>query len=176
MNRDEILKKHQNVLCFLNQLPKKMLSLHGTDNVTDFVLHDLCNKQCFNLNKAAYFVDNPDFDCLKGVSGFCAQESFAQPTYWESPEIFTSHVKNSQFNQKVRSILQPSMKRSGVSDQKVIENLSQELNMQSPLYCAWDMKHDNHGIFIYEPATDMCEIPQEMLSNGVCLLSFCPIH
>lgn len=176
MNREEMLKKHQNMLCYLNQLPKKMLSLHGADNITDFVMHDLCNKQCFNLKKAAYFVDNPDFNCLKGVAGFYDQESFQKPSYWESPDLFTNHVKNSQFNQKVRSIMQPSMKKTGASDEKIIDLLSHELNLQSPQYCAWDMKHDNHGIFIYELASDMCEIPQDLLTNGVCLLSFCPIY
>ena len=62
--------RHYTILNTLSKLPRKMLSLKGQENVTEFVLHELCHKNCFNLDKAAYFVDNPDFDCLKGMAGF----------------------------------------------------------------------------------------------------------
>ena len=44
--------------------------------MSEFVLHDICNPNCFNLQKAAFLVDNPDFDCLKGVAGFSADEAY----------------------------------------------------------------------------------------------------
>lgn len=173
MEREEFLKKNQRILYLLNQLPKKMLALHGAENVTDFVLHDLCNKDCFNLSKAAYFVDNPDFDCLKGVAGYCAQETYPKSSsLWESPEDFNNYMSTAPFHQKVRSISQPSRKKMGGSDQDLVIQLADQLNLQSPQYCSWNMKHDNHGLFVYEGATDT----NELLNNGVCLLSFCPIY
>ena len=57
---DEALHSQHNVLNTISRLPRKMLSLKNQENITEFVLHDLCNKKCFNLEKAAYFVDNPD--------------------------------------------------------------------------------------------------------------------
>ena len=101
MERSEMLKKHA-ILNHLSTLPQKLLSVHGTENVTEFVLHDLCSTHCFDLKKAAYLVDNPDFDCLKGVAGFSAEEAYPQDAIWETPELFIAHMKKSAFNNKVR--------------------------------------------------------------------------
>ena len=46
-----MLKKHA-ILNHLSTLPQKLLSVHGTENVTEFVLHDLCSAHCFDLTKS----------------------------------------------------------------------------------------------------------------------------
>ena len=74
-NHDHLDRRH-NVLHHLTHLPRKIVSLNGAENLTEFVLHDLCQSRCFNLPKAAYFVNNPDFNCIKGVAGVHADELF----------------------------------------------------------------------------------------------------
>jgi hypothetical protein len=174
MERTQGLKKNT-ILNHLTTLPQKVLALHGVENVTEFVLHDLCNHNCFDLQKAAYLVDNPDFNVLKGIAGFSAQETFSHDVIWETPELFMEHMKQAPFNQKVRTIWQPSMHKVGKSDQEVTQIVADYLGLVKPAYCSWQMKHDNHGILIYEEQLQ-CPVPSDLLKNGACLLGFCPIY
>lgn len=169
-----MLKKHA-ILNQLSTLPQKLLSLHGTNNVTEFVLHELCNPHCFDLKKAAYLVDNPDFDCLKGVAGFASNEAY-KDTIWDKPEAFIAHMEKSNFNNKVRSILKPSMARARRTDAETTKVIGEYLGIHNPAFCSWTMKHDNHGILIYETEPNSCPIYSDILRNGACLLSFCPIY
>lgn len=169
--------RHYAVLHRLSSLPRKMLSLKNHENVTEFVLHELCNKNCFNLAKAAYFVDNPDFDCLKGLAGFCADEAYTlQENIWAHPSAFSTHMQGAPFNQHVRTIMHSSMRKNNKCDQDIVDWAAQELHLQQPGYYAWDMKHDNHGLLIYErqfKEGDSCDI--DSMLNGLSLLGFCPI-
>ncbi|HRN77819.1 MAG TPA: hypothetical protein PLU71_01150 [Candidatus Dependentiae bacterium] len=175
---NEILKRQHAVLNRLSQLPRKMLALKDQGNITEFVLHELCHTDCFDLEKAAYFIDNPDFDCLKGVAGVWRPEVYTTPNndIWQNPSLFTAHMQGSLFNQKVRDFIRPSLRKSKESDEEIVRMIGQELHMQNPGYYAWDMKHDNHGLLIYEKpykTGDACDI--DMVLNGLSLLSFCPI-
>src|SRR5947207_14497437 len=98
MKSENMMYRHAHVIDNLRRLPRKMLSLHGLDNVTEFVLHELCDKHCFNLQKAAYFIDNPDFDCLKGVVGVSHAELHNIVDIWDNPAIFSEHITKSAFN------------------------------------------------------------------------------
>ena len=175
MERTEMLKKH-GILSQLSSLPKKVLSLHGRQHVSDFVLHELCNSHCFDLKKAAYLVDNPDFDCLKGVAGFYDAEAYPVDTMWQNPDLFVSHVEKAPFNTKVRSILKPSRIRSHTSEQETTQMIGDYLGIIKPGFCSWSMKHDNQGILIYETEPNSCPVSSEILVNGACLLGFCPIY
>lgn len=166
------MKENSNALAnYLNRLPRKMLALHGQDNMTEFVLHDLCNADCFNLKKAAYFIDNPDFNCLKGVAGYSAQEAYPASDLWENPEAFTQHMQQSSFNQKIRGYNGLSLRKQGKQDDAIVTDLANQFALPNIFY-GWQMKHDNHGLLIYEADQ---EFPHDYLMNGVCLLSFCPI-
>jgi hypothetical protein len=167
--------KNNMILNRLIELPQKIVALHETQNVPEFLLHELCKAECFDLKKAAYLVDNPDFNCLKGVAGFCADQMYNDTIVWETPELFSAHMQKAPFNQQVRSILHPSKRKSGTSDLETTKILGDYLGMDHPAFCTWPMKHDNHGILIYQanPHVTVCK---QMLVNGACLLSFCPIH
>lgn len=169
-----MLKKHAILNC-LSAIPQKVLSLHGTENMSEFVLHEICNPECFNLTKAAFLVDNPDFDCLKGVAGFSADEAYQKQPIWDNPELFTDHMKKAAFNQKVRSIIKPSMRKSHKSEQETTQIVGDYLGLQKPSYCSWQMKHDNHGILIFEQQLS-CPVSPDILLNGACLLGFCPVN
>ncbi len=166
--------KYTNRLCVLSRIPRNMLKLHGIDNISEFVLHDLCCKDCFNLYKAAYFVDNPAFDCLKGVVGYNQEEAYCPSrTIWEDEGSFSKHMQATTFNQKVRTCVQYSCKNCDNPDEAIMKAIAEQLGMNEFEYCTWDMKHDNHGYLIYQPNEQ--EIELDDLLNGLSLLGFCPI-
>ena len=162
-------------LQILSSMPKNMLKMHGADNISEFVLHELSCKDCFNLSKAAYFVDNPDFDCLKGVAGYAQEEAcLIEAPIWEQPAHFSNHMQSSSFNQKVRESVQISCKGCETPDEEVLYELANKLGMNTFNYCTWEMKHDNHGYLLYQTCGGV-EPTKEELLNGFSLLSFCPI-
>jgi|SRR5271163_1222614 len=168
------MERRSTMLSYLSHLPRKMLLLHDLDAIAELVLHDLCSERCFNLTKAVYLVDNPDFDCMKGVAGFCRDEAFKEgERMWEDPHAFTEYVKTAPFNQKVRNIQLSSMKRNGTDD-TIVRSLADECAIQHPQCYMWDMKHNNRGVFIYEQPSDELDV-HEVIPNGVSLLSFCPV-
>jgi hypothetical protein len=158
-------------------LPRTMISLHGHDNLTEFVLYTLCNDQCFDVKRAAYFVDSPDFNCLKGIAGFSHEDiSTSNQNIWSDPAAFSGYIQQAAFNQKVRSFVHESLRRKGENDSQIMQMISQELALNSPLFCSWDMKHGNHGLFLYELLNSNEILEQDDLLNGLSLLSFCPIY
>lgn len=175
MKRPESLDKHYQVLDKLSCLPRKMLTLHGCENITEFVLHELCNERCFDLEKAAYFIDNPDFDCFKGVAGFCRSQAPRSIDVWQNSATFSDHMKHSDFNKKVRSLSRCSLRKGSNSEKEFAATIAKDLGMKHYNVCSWDMKHDNHGLLIYEKAQDTHQINEDYLLNGLSLLSFCPI-
>lgn len=177
MERHEFLHRQNQMLSYVNSLPRKIVQVHGRDSIADFVVHSLCNEQCFNLAKAAYFVDNPDFNCLRGIAGFSRDEASADvQELWNDPERFHEMVVTSLFNQKVRAHERVSFKRNDHAYEKVGHEIAQELSIANPLLCSWEMKHGNHGLFIAQRADENDPLMDEYILNGVSLLSFCPIR
>ena len=169
------MERRSAMLSYMSHLPRKMLSLHDHDAIAELVLHDLCSERCFNLNKAVYLVDNPDFNCMKGIAGFSRDEAFKEgERMWDDPHSFTQYVKNAPFNQKVRNIQLCSMSGGESSNDNLVRTVADQCAIAHPQCYTWDMKHNNRGVFIYEQPTDEAVIT-ECLPNGVCLLSFCPI-
>jgi len=167
MKQDNLLQRQHTMLNCLANLPRKMLLLHGADNITEFVLHDLCHENCFNLKKAAFFIDNPDFNHTKGVAGFSAQEALKTGALWHNPQEFSKHMQSSAFNQKVRSLSHASAAH--------MPELAQTLGFENYAHCRWAMKHDNHGFVLYEKADTQDSFADDHLLNGLSLLSFCPV-
>lgn len=177
MNPEILLGQQKNILEQLSMLPRKILSLHGQDNITEFVLHELCHERCFNIDKAAYFIDNPDFDCIKGVAGHCRQtEGQEEFDIWHDPVSFTNRMKESDFNKKVREVVRESSLKRKKDEKETIALIAQDLNLSRHGFYSWPMKHDNHGIFIYERAADNETNSHDLfLPEGVTLLGFCPV-
>jgi hypothetical protein len=170
---------HSHVTDHLRKLPRKMLGIHGIDNVTEFVLHELCGKSCFNMKKAAYFIDNPDFNCLKGVVGVSYDEIHAIGDIWSKPKEFSHHMNQSLFNQQVRSFSSFSNKKRTDSYDHIIENLAHDLGFDKYTLYSWEMKHNNHGFLLGENDDEETEhgpINEDIVLDGLSLLSFCPVH
>lgn len=174
MSRHESASRKHAVLNYLNHLPRRILLMHNNDGIAELLLHELCSDRCFNLKKAVYFVDNPDFDCLKGVAGICREEvPISHDDVWSNPDNFIELVRSSSFNNMVRGIQRVSMTRSKERDEDIMAELAHECNIIHPQCYVWDMKHENRGLFICE-AQDDPEL-ESYLQDGVCLLGFCPI-
>ncbi len=176
MKPEAILQQKNKMLHHLSCLPRKIVQLHGHENVTEFVIHELCHEQCFNLEKAAYFVDNPDFDCLKGVVGYWRAQAYDPGAdIWQNPDTFTVHMQSSPFNQKVRGMVRASIRAHGGSDQDIVNAVATDLEIKDPGYSCWNMKNDNHGIFVYEKSGCQGLCSDEDIANGLSLLSLCPV-
>lgn len=175
MLHSPVPEQYHRLMSRLSSLPKKILSLHGQDGVTHFVMHELCHEPLLNLERAAYLVDNQDFNCLQGVSGFCKQEAYnGSCDIWDNQQEFLDKVHQSTFNDEVRKFNQVSLKKRSTPDEGLIQEVARTLNINNPGYYSWDMKHDNHGIFIFQK-NDVPSTMLEYLSDSVCLLGFCPI-
>lgn len=170
----QMLERQNQMLRYLSRLPRLMNQIHGRDNVSQFLLHELCSEPCFNLRKAAYFVDNPDFNCLRGLAGFSRDQAYA-PGHgiWQDPDGFSAHMERSAFNNKVRSISHQSIKQA--NDQQLLHDLAQKLDLCECANCSWNLRHDNVGFLIYEKANPQDAAVDEHLLDGMSLLSFCPI-
>lgn len=176
MEMGELLNREYNILHYMSCIPQKMISLSHCDNVTEFVLHDLCCQKCFNLKKAAYFVDNPDFDCFKGVVGFLREEAYKDSeAIWGSPVDFTQHMKTAAFNQQVRNVCEHSLKNTHITDHDIAGAIAKNLGFHDYKTYSWPLRHDNHGLLIVEQDEQFSPTMENHLKNGMTLLSFCPI-
>ncbi len=173
MKQNETSPRYEKLLrCFTN-LPQQILSLNGTENMTEYVLHSLCEEGCLNLSKAAYFIDNPDFDCLKGVAGYSKEEE----TYTCDTVLgtdFKEHMDNCAFNKKVRGLNFPSPRRLKEENDRHVHHLAGILGMTNPIYHTWTIKHDNYGLLIFELQRPDDAQQQEFL-EGLSILGFCPV-
>jgi hypothetical protein len=176
MKPEMMVHRHAHIVDNLRRLPRKMLQIHGLDNATEFVLHELCSKDYFNLSKAAYFIDNPDFNCLKGVVGVSGDELKNTGNIWENPAVFTEQMIASPFNQKVRSFTYESAKKRDHSPDVLAQTIAQELGLNDYGYYSWNMKHDNHGFLVCEKNKTEDHPQEDIIVDGLCLLSFCPVH
>jgi len=177
MKRDEGAEKKHHIFVHLSSLPKKILSLHGRADLAEFVLRDLCHQRCFNLKRAAFFVDNPDFNCLKGVAGYSHLDN---PTVcdalWDHPDKFMARIQESPFNQKVRDVWLPSLQKVAEPEVQAVQSIAQMLDMQKPEFCHLQVKHGNHGLLIFEKENAHDTMSHEHLHHGLSLLGFCPVY
>lgn len=177
MKKKNKAERRQELLTCICSLPRKMTQVHGIENLTEFLLYHLADERCFNFSKAAYFVDNPDFDVFRGVSGFHKLEAFKSDDHWQHVDEFTSHMKDASFNRRVRSVGKKSSKKQQEKiDPALIELIAQELELEKPQHYSWKMKYDNHGLLVFELADqEDQELVQESLEESLYLLGFCPV-
>ncbi len=165
------------LLQHLGNLRKMIVHNHELENLSEFVLHDLCNGPCFQINKAAYFINNPDFKVLRGITGHHHQEHQAQlRDTWNNQKQFISSMKDSAFNHKVRTSHQESFERGRNSEKYMVQKLADQLEIEHPEYHVWDLKHANHGLLIYEPKIHDVHHAKEHLLDSLYYLSFCPVY
>jgi hypothetical protein len=166
--------REQEVLLCVTNLPEQLVKYHGQENMLELLLHSMSQKSCFNFSKAAYFIDNPDFDHLKGVAGFHNPEAYNQD-HWKDTQIFSDHMKRAPFNNQVREVMRTSIKKNNHLEKEVVKELSQELAFTDPHYLSWPVKYNNHGLLLFETDPEDHEALKEHLESGVHLFGFCPV-
>lgn len=171
MKHENISEKRLKILEYFTELPSKMLSCDNTENMIEFVMHCLCSEDCFNMPKAAYFIDNIDFNCLKGMAGYSHIEKFREPSIWSNPDTFTHHMRQCNFNQTVRNVSRPSALKSQ-KPEELAKELGKLLSINNPAFYSWKIKYDNYGIFIFEPIANAEEL-NGFVQKGLHLLGFC---
>jgi len=157
-------------------LPHKILRYYSLDNLSQMVLHELGHENGFGFDRATYLVDNPDFDHLLGVAGFDRKEcEMHKKNIWETPECFCTDMAGASFNHNVRKILNTSFSRQNIdlNDAHDVKALGFELGIKDPAFFSWNMKHGNHGLFIYEKTDGICPWRQGILKNVSAVLSMC---
>lgn len=174
MKPTPLAPRHQVIVSCLSSLPKKILALKEYDQAHTLVLFELCGAHCFCLQKAAYFVDNPDFDCSRGIAGFFAPE---QPQNseesWHDPELFSQQIKRSPFHQKVRTMQHASITKNNAS--VIISTFARELGIEEPQTYIFPLRHDNHGVLLVEQKGINVQEVHPFIEEGVSLLGFCPL-
>ncbi len=164
----------------LSLLPHKILQFYDVDGLSQLVLHELCHESGFNLKRATYLVDNPDFDHLVGAAGFWHEEcSLHDDDLWHNPYSFAKDMKKADFHNHVKNFFRNSLRRQDVNlnDAKEVLSLAKFMGMSTPAYFSWQMKHGNHGILIFETGSkeDFPEWKRNLLKNYVALLSLCSV-
>lgn len=172
------VKKHTKDIELLHRLggvSLKIANNHHLENLSEFVLHDLCSEDLFRVVKAVYLVNNPDFACMKGVAGYSNQENFSKGHGWEHQKDFTSHMRQSSFNQQVRQINDINLiAKKELLDKKHLHKLSDQLEIERPEFHIWNMKYDNQGILIFEKKNSG-DVMFQHLPHFASMLSFCPV-
>lgn len=167
--------KESTLLHRLGGFSKNIASNHHLENLSEFVLHDLCSGDLFNIPTAAYLVNNPDFSCMKGVAGYKQSESFKKGNNWDLPKDFTSHMKQSEFNQKVRMVYDKAVKIDGNGSEKSkMHELADQFEIENPSFHVWNMKYDNQGLLIFQKPEDI-DMQHEHMIHFVPMLAFCSV-
>jgi hypothetical protein len=156
----------------LSTLPKRIVSIRDADYLAELVFCELCGQNCFDLKKAAYFLDNPDFDCCKGIVGINTSE-FPLPIaeVWDNPAPVSEQLRRAPFYQKVRAVQHASATKN--NSDYVLAEIAKMLGIENPHFCICHARHDNHGILISEQPVD--EEVSEYLEHGVSILGLCPL-
>ena len=157
-------------------LPHRILRNYDVDGLSQMILHDLCNDvNGFGFKRAAYLVDNPDFDHIVGSAGFCNKEvGFYDPSLWKDSVSFNQEISKATFHNDVRKFLKNSLKRKDINlnDSDDLLELGRLLGIDNTKYFSWNMKYGNHGIIIYDPVeSSLPEWKKEMFNNATALLS-----
>ncbi|MBT3456422.1 hypothetical protein HN446_05135 [bacterium] len=164
---------HTKLLKCLCDLPKRIVSLQDKDHAPEFILHGLCNEDCFNVLRAAFFIDNPDFNVFRGVAGFCKAEPHAESHHmWEDPIAFTNYMGRSAFNKLVRDFARESIKPGAEKELQAF--LLKNLGFEKPQMHLWPLKHENKGVLVFEHEEDL-DWEEEHFINSLHLLSLCPV-
>ena len=162
----------------LLDLPHKILSHDDIEGLQQLVLYELAHDESFGFKKASYLIDNPEFDCLKGVAGYDRDEHAKDlnSNPWDNPRAFLDEAKTAKFHQNVSSFMHTSLCRQGDAagpNNDVIQQLGSKLGMQNSSFITWRMRHGNHGILLFEAGALPHERRRDLLQHFVALLSMC---
>ena len=177
-NSYEWTEDKDNIVSKVTNLPHRILNHHEVDSLHQIVLHELGHDNCFGLKRAVYLVDNPDFDHLRGVAGFCKSECHHhKDDLWKDPYAFKNDMKDAHFHKDASSYLKASFKRKDINlhDSSEVKDLGKQMGLKNPNFVSWNMKHGNHGLLVFDQDKNLCVWRHGLLYNAAALLSLCGI-
>lgn len=175
MKYTDLVTRRHHLLYRLSCLPAKIVAAHDHAHLAELVLYELSYKDCFNFNKAAFFVDNPDFNCLKGMAGINLEEH-AGDDVWAEQEAFRVRMASSAFNNAVRAIAAGSINKTGGHHDANIMGLAEALAFKNPGWHVFKIKHGNIGVLVFDRDNEAdAEVIKDHLEAGLSFLAFCPI-
>lgn len=157
-------------------LPHKILSHNEVDGLEQMVLHELGHDSHFGLSKAGYLIDNPEFNCLKGIAGYCKSECpMHKLDVWQDPKLFADDMKDAHFHRQISHFLDNSLTRVGADNLQtdLLLMLGNKMGMTTPGFITWKMKHGNNGILLFEENGMPHARRRDLLHHFVALLSLC---
>jgi hypothetical protein len=173
MKHTDLVTRRHHLLYRLSCLPAKIVAAHDQAHLAELVLYELSQKDCFNFDKAAFFIDNPDFDCLKGMAGV---SGIGELDVWQEKENFLKCMEASAFNKAVRAISSCSIEKSGKTVEADLRRLADSLSFRNPGWHVFKIKHGNIGLLVFEKQDEQdTQIVKDHLDAGASLLAFCPI-
>ena len=174
---DFLLEDDRVLVDALLGLPHKIIKNQHVDGLAHLVMHEISKPERFGLQKSAFLVDNPDFDCLKGIAGYSHDSHAHLDDVWQNPDSFLNMLGGATFNDHIKGFESQSLKKNNrdMNVPDVAGEISEMIGIRNPSVILWDMKHDNHGLFIFEPPKNACIWRHALLSNVVAFLSLCAI-
>lgn len=148
-----------------------MLTFYDQVDIAPFVLHEICSDACFGFSYAAYFIDNPDFDCCKGIAGIVRED--VHTNIWDTSADFMSYIQRASFNKRVRELEYTSAQQIGYD--ALLTDIQHDLELPHPTYCHHQIKNGNHAILVYSPSSALSDDERASIKRAVSLLGFCPI-
>ena len=86
-------------------------------------------------------------------------------------------MNQSSFNTLVRSLNHCSVKKNAESEKTIVDAVAKDLGMKNIGFCSLGSKHDNHGFLVCEKdGADQEKAADDVIVDGLCLLSFCPVY
>lgn len=168
------LYSHLSVVDDLIEIPQNILRFNHRPELIDFVLQKISNEKCFSFHRAAYLVDNPDFNFLKGICGFCKNSNPANVSTINDELL--EQISRSEYNNKVKNFQNISLKANNrdIRNPETLAELSNALNIPEPQVYSWDLKNNNFGILIFKSELDhCCNWRKNLFEKVACLLGLC---
>ena len=163
----------------LLRMPRKILDNHEKDGLAQMVLHELGQQKNLDLKRAFFLISSPDFNCLRGVAGFCKQESsHCLQKMWEDPACFCDHIQKTSFHADMKQLLlnDEYHQDGALHKEESINDIGTVLGMEKPSIHTWSLRHGNKGILIYEEGDkQLCSQDQDLLDHVTALLGLCPL-
>ncbi len=163
----------------LLKMPRKILDHHEVDGVAQMILHELGQQENLDFKKAFFLISSPDFNHLKGVAGFCRNESsHCRQKMWDDPTNFYQEIQKTSFHAEMKSLLQNDHYHhdGALHKDEHLQDIGKTLNMQSPNVYSWNLRNGNKGILIFEEGDKkVFSTDQDILDHVTALLGLCPL-
>lgn len=164
-----------NVVSYLLKLPTKILQNAHQAGLQELVLKYLAEKNFFNFKKAAYLLDNPSFDCCKGVAGFDITDFSDEDEWldlWENNDKKNRCINYAEYNKKIKTLSCNSIFLKAQNDQNIFFDFAKNsLNFNNPKMIFSENKYGNHGLFFYEERTNKQQtIEQHLFESAAAIL------